>query len=322
MKKLIILPLIFILSLISALAILDANTIGVNITLNFPTNNSYNSSGNSVTNLRLNASVAWVGGANGMNVSNGTFVFASGTNVTNFYNGTASLNGTLTTTSTGDFFFNISYGNLSEGTYDVHFVIYNETTAPVSTTNQINSSKIRFTIDRTTPVIALERPQNAISLTPSNGFIIFEYTPTETNLGNCSLFLGNNRITASTSGTINSNVSTGQINKFSQSFKGDNASLSWNVECVDLAGLRANGTSRTVNVLSSGFSNIVGAGGGVTTSAGKEYLVEGGKTLAVGSQNQLPVVKKGTFLKQYGWLIALVAVVAILYMMFIWKPKR
>lgn len=273
MKKVILIMMVMMaLMAVLAIAILDADTIGVNITLNLPTNNSYNSSGNSVTNFLLNATVAFAGGANGMNVSNGTWVFAAGTNVTNFYNGTASMNGSVKTTlSIGDFFFNLSYGNISEGTYTVHFVVYNETTAPVTNTNQINSSKVQFTIDRSGGSVVISTPLSGSTVVPNANVVTFEYTPVETNLGNCSLNLNNQLVKSSTSGTITPNVTSGVLQRFYQPFGDDNLTVRLAIRCIDLAGnpsISSQLNNFTFNVLIGGMSPAVrqqlasGGGGG------------------------------------------------------------
>lgn len=317
MKKIILMPVIFLLMLLPVMAVLDADTDLVNITLNFPINNVYNSSGvdNDVYFI-LNATVNY---APPMNLTNVSFILFVGTNYTRYTNST--INGSRTVAgSLGDWIFNISAQNLSEGSYTVVAEAHNSTEWSNPQT-AINSSSITFTIDRTAPVIALERPQNGISLTPQEGNIRFDYRPTEVNLGNCSLYLAGRRAQSSTSGTTSPNVSTGSTNSFTTRFGGNNQSLSWNVECVDLAGLRANATARTINVLAVGFSNIVSPGGAVSSSGGKEYLVVDGKTLAVGNTNQMPAKKDSRFLQQYGGWIALLAVAGLIWLMWKWKPK-
>lgn len=324
MKKSIFLLSILFLFLVIIIqdvyAILDADTNLTNITLNYPAiNNTYNFSTGGVR-LRLNITVAWT---TPMNITNVTWFLIRGTNTTTFINatnGSTIINGTRTSTTTGDFVINITFGDIAEGNYNVIVEVRNDSDAR-SVETAINSSRVSFVIDRTPPVINLERPQDRISLSPTEGKIVWEYTPTETNLGNCTLFLGGNRQQSSTSGTIFPNVTTGVINKFGTRFSSDNTSLIWLVECTDLAGQRANSSSRTINVMTTGFTNVVDASGRATTG-GKEYFVKEGKTLSVGSPTtKLPPKKESTFISTFGWLIALVLVAVVIYLSFIWKPK-
>ena len=267
MKNKFFLPIITLLTLfsLSSFAMLDSETDYVNITIVLPTNNSYNSSGASVTNFLLNATVQRQGGANGMNLSNGTFYFILGTNITKYINTT--INGSQSSTAAGNssFTFNISYGNLSEGTYTVYFVVRNETTAPVSNINEINSSKIAFTIDRTNPLITLQRPITGSSVTPSANILTLEYTPIDTNFGNCSLFINGVRQTSSTSNTFTPNVSSGVINRFYTNYSSSDSSESWLIECRDLAGLVSNSTASTYNVAFGTASSYIVGGNGQPT---------------------------------------------------------
>ena len=323
MKKIMLILLIMMaLMAIPALAILDADTIGVNITFNLPTNNSYNSSGSTVTNFLLNVSVSWqgvnLGGATtGMNMSNSTFIFTKGTNVTTFYNNTASINGTKTTVSTGDFYFNISYGNLSEGTYDVHFVIYNETTAPVTDTNQINSSKIQFTVDRSGGSVVISNPYLGSTVVPNANTVAFDYVPTEPNLGNCSIHLNNRLVKETTSGTITPNVTSGLSQRFTHPFPADNSSVRVAIRCTDLAG-NPSATSQlnnfTFNVLIGGVPPAVrqqlisGAGGGGFAPQKQQPAFSG-----VNLGSSAAAQKASTHLQTWAWAYAIVVIGVLIY---------
>lgn len=316
MKIPIILMMMMAFAAIPAFAILDSDTIGVNITLNLPTNNSYNSSGNSVTNFRMNATVAWVGGANGMNVSNGTFVFVLGTNVTKFVNGTEGVNGSSTSASTGDFFFNISYGNLSEGTYSVHFMIFNETTAPVSNANQINSSKIAFTIDRSAGSVVISNPLSGSTVVPNANVVTIEYTPTDLNYGNCTLHINNQAVKSSASGTISPNVTSGALQRFTQTFSADNLTVRTAISCIDLAG-NANSNNQqnnfTFNVLLGALSPAVrqqlisGGGGYVQQQQPKQLAFSGVSLGGVTSQ------RASNHFEKWAWAYAIVVVAGLIY---------
>ena len=321
MKKLIIIPFLMILAMSFAFAVLDSDSDYVNITFNYPTDKIYNSSAGPLhTNLKLpvNITVAFSSASAGMNITNITYVFTQGTNVTLFFNNT--INGSRTSTKAGDFTIqNLSFGNLSEGTYDFHVVVWNTSTSGYSNAFTINSSKITFVLDRTSPSIVLERPSSGQTLTPSNQFITFEYTPRDTNFGNCSIYAGGRKQTSSTSGTTNSNVSSGGLNKFSLKFTGDNASMPWLVECMDLAGNVANSSANTLNVLVSGSSNVVLPSGQVISGAGQEYIVDSqGRTIAVSNSQTTP---QGGGNNAFAWIAGIAVVAVILYFVLIWKPK-
>lgn len=311
-KQLMILMFALMLIPISVFAVIST------VTLNQPTNNVYNFS-NSTADIVLNATIVWT---DPTNVSNVTFIFTNGATVFRFTNSTT--NGSRTSVTTGDFTFNISSSALTEGVYTVVAEARNMTDTAI-TGNALNSSSVSFGIDRTYPIISLSRPQDRTSQSPNSGVIIFEYTPTELNLGNCTISVsagGGGRST--TSGTTSPNITSGAVNTFKLPYASDVKDIIWAVSCRDLAGLVGNSSSRTLSVLSSGYSNIVGSGGDLTTSANAEYLVESGKTLSVGSSANtgMPPKKESTFLGQYGWIFLLVLAVFVLYLIFKWKPKQ
>lgn len=324
MKKLFLLPFIFLmLALPFSYAVLDADTTLINITINYPTDNLYNASGGATSSVPFifNISVKW---SPIMNITNGTLAFVDGTNITYFVN--TSINGSAINVgglqTLADWKFNISASTLREGDYTVYAVVYNESTSPVDNANQINSSKITFTIDRANPSVVLESPQGGSSLSPSEGYITFTYTPTDPSLSNCTLFPSSGGTMATRSDGIVPNVTSGKVATFKKAYSSDVNDLIWAVGCLDLAGNFGNSSTRTIDILVSGFSNIVSGSGSLTSSANKEYYVKDGKTLAVGDANKLPPQKKSNFLGQFGWVIALVGVVGILYLIFKWKPKR
>lgn len=307
MKK-IILPILVLMILMS----MEAFAAISSVTINYPANNQFNSS--STGTITLNASVVWTGTTN---VTNLTFWFR-GTNNTAFGFTNSTINGSRGTTLGGDFLVNISSSTLNEGAYTMIAEARNDSdvAGTGNPTQSLNSSSITFTIDRTIPVVSLNRPQIGETQTPNSGIITFEYTPTETNLGNCTLYLFGQAVTSSTSGTTNSNVSTGNVNRFTKSFPSDNNSVSWLVGCKDLAGQFANSTARTLNVLVSGSAIITDSSGVVSQGNLQTVIDENGKPLAVATNN-LPPVKQGAgFVDNYGWLVLLAVVVGVLYLAF------
>src|SRR3990167_6534967 len=120
MKKLILIFAIFAALLaMPAFAMLDSDTDNFNITINTPATDDYRSG--STANYVLNATVNWAGVGFNINVSNVTFIFTRGTTITQYINTT--INGSRTTTTAGDFRFNLSDSNFSEGSYNVHVMI-------------------------------------------------------------------------------------------------------------------------------------------------------------------------------------------------------
>lgn len=310
MKKSFLLMFLVLMSLF--LAVSSTNALIDSCVLNNPGQNRSVQYDNGL--IRLNVTADW--SQAGFNITNVTITIGSLNYTNSTVNGTGGQ-----ATSIGDFTFTVNSSQVnSDGAFSAYATCFNTTDAQ-QVSGFVSSSTITYTIDSTDPRIALERPQDRISLGASNGVITFEYTPTETNLGNCTLYLGGNRIKSSTSATTTPNISSGGLTKFTRNFPADNTSLTWNVECRDLAGRSANATARTISVLVSGFANVVDPSGGVTRG-GKEYYVEKGKTLSVGSQgSQLHPKPTSTFLSQFGWVIALVVVAGFIYMIFKWKPK-
>ena len=250
-KTSLILPILFILFAMPALAVLDSDTDDVNITINYPRNNEYNAS--SIVNLVLNATVRWAGSSNGrdMNITNGTFYFIVGTNTTTYVNST--VNGSRTSLTGGDFTVNITYGEIAPRTYTVIFEARNasDTASPSSS---INSSSITFTIDRTNPVITIQQPNQGQTVSAKGtGLVTIEYTPTDTNLGNSTYYINGVRQTSSTSGTTSPNITSGsRKNTFTKVFGSNNNSVTLRVEITDLAGLKTNSSTITFNVFREG----------------------------------------------------------------------
>ena len=323
MKK----SILFLISFLFLMMALPSNALiiqHVNITGNANygqiQNNQYNASGGtahaSMTYL-VNVSVGWIDAGNLTNV---TVWVISGTNISSYTNSTnnGSSNQRIGGLG-GDFIVNISTaGFYAEGVYTITAEARNQSDTSLSVTNSsVNSSSITFTIDRTSPAITLNRPTHRSSLSPSESKILFEYTPSDTNLGNCSMFRNGVRNTSSTSGTTSPNVSVGLVNKFSLTYRTDAINENWLVECRDLAGTPTNSSTFTFSALATGASNVVLASGEVVSGTGQEYLVDSkGNTLAV-AQPQSIKSKNGT----YTWIAVVAVVAVILFFAFMWKPK-
>ncbi len=97
--------------------------------------------------------------------------------------------------------------------------------------NIINSSTYKLTIDTSNPTVILNYPADKLQINRNN--LIFNYTPTDVNLKNCTLFANSSGIWQA----IQTNLSpaTNLENKFTVTL-GDGA-YKWNVKCLDKASL-------------------------------------------------------------------------------------
>ena len=134
-------------------------------------------------------------------------------------------NNTVESQSYSGTYTNISRTGLSDGTYN-YYVIVNDT---AENTNQTETRVI--TIDTQNPVVNLNEPLNNNWITYN--MVQFNYTPTDANLENCSLwgnFSGNFELNQT-----NTTPVSGVKNKFtpiplSEGF------YKWNVQCYDKSG--------------------------------------------------------------------------------------
>jgi len=310
-----ILGLIAVLMIIPAFAVLDADTDNVNITLQFPTDKTYNTA-TGVKEIILVANVSWNGAsaaAAGMNITNGTFVFRSPTGVeTYFINNT--INGSRTSIISGNFTVNVSGFNFSEIAYTVHFVAWNESTAGYQDDNTINSSKVTFTFDRSNPSAVISTPLVSSTVVPNNNIVTFEYTQTDTNAANCSLHLNDQLVKSSTSGTTTANATSGILQRFTQSFGADNSSVRVAIDCLDLAGLRT--TSSQLNNFT--FSVVLGS----ISPAQRQQLYSGGgggyiqqpsQPAFSGVSQSAAVQQASTHLQKWAWAYVISIAAAGLY---------
>ena len=312
--KITLLALVFaVLIAMPAFAVLDANNVQVNITLNYPTNRTYNASG--VTNpssINFNATVTW---ASSFNLTNVTFILIQGSTTTRYTNSTG--NGSRTSATSGDFTFNVTSTDLTEGEYTVVAEAINRTGVDVAALNATNSSYATYTIDRTPPSVLLSNPLSGSVVVPSNNIIVFEYTPTEANLGNCTLHLNNQAYKSSTSGNLQSNVTTNTLNRFRQGFTADNSSIRTVVQCVDLAGQIGTSSNFTFGVILGAASPYAreraAAGGG----GGAAFATQQGFT-GVSQSAEQSFQQASTHVQRYAWiyLIAFMAVLFLLYKKF------
>ena len=311
MKKAILLMLVMAIA-IMAVSTVNAEMLAGNITFRYPTNNMYNAS-SSVT-VRLNASVNWTSPTNLTNVS---FIFSKNGNSTYFINNT--VNGSRTTAVKGDFTVDISLGTLAEGTYTVVAEIKNDSSTSTQPSNSVNSSSITFVIDRSNPSVSISSPYTGSTVLPSGGNIVtFDWTPSDTNFGNCSLHLNNQLVKSRTSGTTGANFSSGSLSRFDSQFSSDNSSVRVAINCIDLAGLMTGSNTAnnfTFGVITSGFSPAQrqaiaaaasGGGGGGSPQASQS----GGFTAAV--QNTTNTVKTSFQKWAWAWIIGGVIVLGLL----------
>ncbi len=158
--------------------------------------------------------------------------------------------------------FNIS--NMTEGNH-----IWNLTCTDSS--NGLNvgwSEDVNFTIDLTTPRVWLNTPEN-------NSFYIsstvqFNYTPSDINLNNCSLFLNSSNWRPNLTLSVPT-ITNDQPNIFSKGLA--DGDYLWNVRCFDLADQFAfNSTNYTVRVDTDApeFSSV-----NISPSSPADYIPQG-----------------------------------------------
>lgn len=312
-KSLLLLGIMMFVFMAAANALTDANTDLINITLNYPINNLYISTGSAGNDamLTFNVSVAWT---TPMNITNATFVFSrSGTADRRFTNTTTTINGSRTTGTTGDFLVNISASQLAEGIYTVLAEIRNSSNS-ADNDNAVNSSSVSFGIDRAGPGVQIRVPLQGSTIVPNNNFVTIEYIPTDANLGNCSASINNQNQMSSTSGTISPNVSSGIINRFYNYFGNDNTSARIVIECIDLAGSKGNSANLTFNVLLGAMSPALrqqmmqqAAGGGGVAS---QQLQQASSGFTAASQDAISEAR--TSFQNYAWIYAVAAIALFL----------
>ena len=121
-------------------------------------------------------------------------------------------------------YFNIT--GISEGNHNWSIICYDNGTLK----NKGISSTNNFTVDLTNPVVTLNSPSNGASFNYSN--LIFNYTPSDTNLFTCTLY--GNFSGIFTADQTNNTPLNGQANFFSKTLS-DGIYL-WNVLCTDKSG--------------------------------------------------------------------------------------
>ena len=254
MKKIIsLLSFLMMIALSSLVYSATDDMVAANITINFPVDLSYTLETGSTDLTLLNATVRW--NANTKNITNVSFIFTSGS--TRFVFTNTTMNGTggaIEGARVGDFTYRIQPDDLTANlAYTVRVEIRNST--QLSNDGAVNSSSLTYTLDSLNPSIVVFLPQsNEIVSSKGIGEVIYEYTPTDTNFGNSSLYIDGRLVKSSTSGTTAPNVTTGARNRFKTYFTANNLSRSFIIELTDLAGNKLNSTSRTFGVFVQGAS--------------------------------------------------------------------
>lgn len=249
--------LIMLLALASVSFAATADMQAANITVNYPSSDTFNASINN-DSIRLNATVRW-SVEKATNITNVTWYFTAGSTTYSFNN--ATINGTAAPgTARGDFIFTVSPQNLTANTaFTVKVEIKNST--DVGNDGAVNSSSFTFTLDSNNPGLTLNNPTNGETVIPSDGLLSFFYTPSDTNLANATLYVNGARDSRATSNGIGPNATNSAVNVLKSRYAAS-GSTTWRIELTDLAGNKFNSTARTLNVVlaSEGGSPIVGSG--------------------------------------------------------------
>lgn len=308
MKRMVLFGIMLLAMMSIVHAATDANVLAINITiLTPPDSDSYY---NKTSTIRLNASVAHI---IPMNITNLTFYLTTGSNITKVTNYT--VNGTNTNPTTGTFTFTLVTGHLYDGSYTV--IAEARNTSDIEADSfAVNSSSTSFIIDSVSAGIAVTNPLQGSTVVPNSNIVTFDYTPTEPNLGNCTLRLNSQNAKSSSSATTVPNVTTGVNQRFTQYFSADNSSVAAVVRCEDLAGNIGDSSSFTFNVLLGGISpairqqQIAASGGSSSLLQQQQKSFTAVPTSALNMQSHL---------QMYAWIyvVLIVAVGAL-----IWKFKK
>ena len=220
-------------------------------------------------------------------------------------NGTAAAGGLA-----GDFTFRIQPDDLTANlAYQVKAEVRNSTElADVGAS--VNSSYADYTLDSSLPSTLISIPLSGSTVVPTANTVTFEYTPSDTNLGNCSLHINNVNVKGSTSPNLIPNVTVGIINRFTNRFGADNNSVRVAIPCIDLAGNSGTSQNFTFNVLLGGISPAIRQ----AQSGGSGFLQSQSQPSQGGFSITPPSVSS-THLEQYGWAyfiaIALLGALAV-----------
>lgn len=306
MKKIISMILMLVFSIVAMSIAYSApdDMVAQNITANYPTTNTYVSTTGNNALTRLNATVRWTPEVS--NISTVVWHFISGTTNISFTNET--VNGTRTTTGKGDFTFTISANNLTANTqYTVKIEIKNSTVTDASN-GAVNSTSATFTLDSTNPTVTLDKPTNYYKVNiKGGGDVVFKYTPTDTNLGNATLYVDGQKLKSSTSGTTSSNLTSGSINEFTKYYNSNNNSAYWNVEITDLAGNKKNSTTWYYSVYTTGAASAAQV---YITDSGERIPISQKPTQSVSPITNLPLKETITnFVVKWIWLIVIIVAV-------------
>ncbi|MEK6940619.1 MAG: S8 family serine peptidase [Nanoarchaeota archaeon] len=128
--------------------------------------------------------------------------------------------------------------------------------------SNITSEKRILHVDKTIPTVSLSSPSDGAAQTSTQ--VNLDYTPIDTNIANCSLFIDNS---FSKSASLSS---SGGSERFSNTFS-DNTTYNWMVQCTDLANQFGLSETRTFSIAvpepTESSSDSGGSGGGASTSS-------------------------------------------------------
>jgi len=294
MKKFTIFAILMLTSIMLPSVLATIETCSINI----PINNHYQAG-----TLVLNASATWRSESATIdnNVTNVSFAVGSNT----YWN--ASINGTATNTTGnagvagGDFTFKIATSSLSDGAYTVTATCYNDTAG--GAVNSLDSSSRTLNIDNTNPINRITFPTSGLSVGVTNDQISITHIPSETNLGNATLYLNGAVDQSDTS------LTSGIDNIFTKSYTADDSSEVAIVEITDLAGNKINSSSVTFSVIQSGGSVIVTSSSGGVSQGNTLIPTQSVGTSVMATQK---VQKVKSFINQYQAVIGIVLIVGVI----------
>ncbi|MEK6889039.1 MAG: Ig-like domain-containing protein, partial [Nanoarchaeota archaeon] len=212
--------------------IVGTDTTSPGITINVPTNITYNSSAGITFNITLN--------------ENGSLVQYS-------LDGGA-VNVTMTTE--GNRNYTHTNSSIVNGSYT--FRVYANDTSD----NWNRTESVVFSVvDTNKPSILLSNPGNAVDYSATSQSVTFQYTVVERNIANCSLLVDGSVANNSLDAGYSVDVAEG-VNEFKNTFSSSGSARTWRVECMDKDKNTNSSSNRTFTVTAPSSGSGSGSSGG------------------------------------------------------------
>lgn len=294
---------LFLVFAIMAVLSLSANALmNTDCSFNNPVNNQFNKS--TSADFILNCSVTWTAPTN---ITNMTYWFIPASNNTPYSYTNNTINGSRTTTTSGDFLIRINTNDFAAGRYTVIAETQNATDRADPATSR-NSSAITIGIDNSIPGVRIINPLSGSSVLPSGNEVTFQYIPDDANIANCSLSLNSQEVKSDTTGTINPNVTTGATGSFRYKFESDNASVRVAIRCEDLAGQFTTSNSQNNFTFNTILGGVTAAMKQSASSGAATGIISDPKFSSLPSNKLVSQPVSQTFIEKYAWVAAIAVI--------------